>query len=70
MYLLRLIALDNLVHNRKISVKYIKSKENSRSDALSRLDFKGFIKDLPEGMDAKYVELPSQIWPASRIWQL
>ena len=34
MYLLRLIILDNLVHNRRVFAKYVRSQDNELSDAL------------------------------------
>ena len=36
MYLIRLLTLNNLIHNRKIKVIYVESKNNAKSDALSR----------------------------------
>ena len=36
MYLLRMLALNNLKFNRRVSARYVKSKDNVLSDALSR----------------------------------
>ena len=44
MFLLRILTLNNLRFNRRISVKYIKSADNLLSDALSRLNLAKFRK--------------------------
>ena len=69
MYLLRLLALNNLVNNRKIFVKYIWSGDNDLSDALSRLQFTGFNRLAPVTMDKFATNVSHLIWPASKIWQ-
>ena len=71
MYLLCLIVLDNLINNRKIYVKYVRSAENDLSDALSRLQFKRFwriIKSLGRQMSKNPTPLWSKILLASSIW--
>ena len=45
MVLLRVIVLYGLVHNVKIRVKYVSTKDNAKADALSRSQWKRF-KDL------------------------
>ena len=44
MLLIRIITLNNLIYNRRVSVRYIRSADNILSDALSRLDFNHFRK--------------------------
>ena len=67
MSLLRLIVLEGLVWNVKIKCKYVKSKENGRADALSRLDFKRFW-NLDDTMNETPVRVPNTIWPLSKVW--
>ena len=69
MYLLRILTLNGLIHNRRISVKYVSSKNNFLSDALSRLDFKQFQRLGPE-MDDNPCETTVDLLPVSRILQL
>ena len=66
--LIRLIAWTGIVHNRKVQVKYVKSKENVLSDSLSRLDFKCFWTNAPKTLKAKPDKLPDAIWPVEHIW--
>ena len=47
MFLLRLLTLNGLQFNRRVSVCYVKSADNILSDALSRLQFKRFWKEDP-----------------------
>ena len=64
MTLLRLVVLEGMVYNVRISAKHVGTKQNGKADALSRLDFKRFellatdnekdikqwrIQDFPEG---------------------
>ena len=44
MYLLRMLMLNNLIHNRTLRVEFVSSKGNFWADALSRLDFNRFWK--------------------------
>ena len=69
MYLLRLIIMDNLIHNRRIFARYVKSKDNEMVDLLSRLQFKHFRK-LAEAkpMDAVSTQVSRLVWPLSSIW--
>ena len=67
MILIRLIVLEGMRHNVKIGAKYVKSKENGLSDALSRLDFKHFRK-LGPYMEDNSTDIPKDIWPIQQIW--
>ena len=42
MKLLRLVVLEGMVYNVRISAKHVGTKQNGKADALSRLDFKRF----------------------------
>ena len=69
MYLLRLLTLNNMLYNRRITVRYIASKENRYADFLSRLKIRQFLEIAPEGIKQSPEPLPTQIWPLSRIRQ-
>ena len=47
MHLIRLITLNGLLHNRRVSVVYIRLADSKLSDALSRLDFIRFRREGP-----------------------
>ena len=72
MYLLHLITLNNLIHNRRVFAKFIPMKSNDLSDALSRMQFNRFW-NLVKSKDLKMNPFPSKIshlvWPVSNIWQ-
>ena len=70
MYLLRLIALDNLTHNRRVFALYVRSTDNSLADSLSHLQFKCFWRLAPANMDMdKYpTKKAAAVWPASKLW--
>ena len=69
MYLLHLLTLNNLVHNRKIFINHVKSADNYLADSLSRLDFAHFWKLAPRYKKANPTLTSRLIWPASKIWQ-
>ena len=69
MYLLRMLALENLIHNRRIFAKFIDTKLNFLADSLSRMRFKKFFSLAPKGTKLQPECLPDMLWPASKIWQ-
>ena len=68
MILLRILVLEGLLKNRKVEVIYVKLSENTRADALSRLDFDTFFSESPESAKRNPCPLPAMIWPPSKIW--
>ena len=69
MYLLRLMIMNNLVNNRKVYAKYIRSEDNDLSDVLSSLQFKRFWNIAPESMSKTPSMISPLVWLASKIWQ-
>ena len=69
MYLIRLLVLNNIKYNRKIKVVHVASADNTLADALSRIEFDRFWFHADEEMKKYPDELPTEIWPASKIWQ-
>ena len=68
MTLIRLIVLECMIHNVKISVKYVKSEHNGKADAISRGQWNRF-KSLGPEMDENPHEIPTCIWPVEKIWR-
>ena len=68
-YLLKMLALNNLIHNRRVFADYITSKANHLSDKLSRLKIRSFKRDAPLGINPYPDPLPTELWPASKLWQ-
>ena len=68
MHLLRLLVLDGLRHNRRLSVKYVRSADNILADSLSRLKFDVFWKHAPAGTEASPWKIPRELWPIQKFW--
>ena len=67
MKFLCILMLNNLIHNRRISVIYIKSSEDILSDALSRMDFKHF-KKFGVSMNERHDNIPDCIKSVEKIF--
>ena len=67
MILLRLLVLSGLQYNRRICVKYVRSQDNSLSDALSRLDLNRFRRLGPK-MNSFADKVSPEVWPLSNLW--
>ena len=68
MILLRILVLNGLYYNRRVLVKYVKSKENFLADSLSRGRLDLFWKKAPS-MTKKYPDrILSILWPMSKLW--
>ena len=71
MRLIRLITSKSLEMNCRIFARWIRGKENTKSDLLSRQKIMAFLKVAKEEgrKTDQYPEtLPSIVWPASKIW--
>ena len=69
MVLIRLLVLNNLKFNRRVFIRYVTSKNNGLSDALSRnqLDrFKRFAAHLD--MEEFLTKINAEIWPVDKVW--
>ena len=69
MVLIRFIVMQGMVHNVKISAKYVDTKSNNISDALSRLQFDRFA-ELTKNLnfDEQPTALPTELWPMEKLW--
>ena len=67
MMLIRLITLESLIQNVRVSAKHVSSEENGLTDSLSRHDFKRFRKLGPH-MERYPTPMPKELIPMSRVW--
>ena len=68
MFLLRLIVLEGMIHNMKICVKHVSSKDNGKADAISRLQWDRFVELSNGKMNVTPEAIPEIIWPVEKIW--
>ena len=66
--LIRLLVEDNLLHNRRVFVRHVRTKLNQRADALSRLQFDHFWRHSPPGTNTKPDTIIEKLWPIEKIW--
>ena len=69
MYILCLLAIDNLIHSRRVFAKHLRLEQNYLSDTLSRLQFEHFWRLASPDIDKFLTKLSEQMWLASKIWQ-
>ena len=69
MSLIRMITVKGMLHNVRIFGKYVKSKTNSRADALSRLKIEYFKEISPPDIDEYPAVFPQQLWPIEKFWK-
>ena len=67
MVLIRMLVLESLVCNTRVFARYVKSKDNDKADALSRLQWDRF-KALSHDMNDMPTPIPQQIWSIDKIW--
>ena len=70
MFLLRLLVLNCLQHNRRISVKYMETSKNVLADSLSCLKLGLFWSNAPENTEMKPYTGPEELWPIQKHWHL
>lgn len=69
MVLLRLIVLECLNQNTRISALHVRSEDNGRVDALSRLDMARFWRlSMNMTINDKPTKAPLALWPIEKIW--
>ena len=68
MKIIRLLVLNCFRYNRRISAKFVWSKDNYLSDALSRNQMSCFHR-LGQHMNETPDEISPLIWPISKIWE-
>ena len=68
MKLVRILVLESLIHNVRVYAKYIKSKENTASDLLSRMRIREF-KQLKSSWEREPTALPEELWPINKLFE-
>ena len=69
MILIRMIVLEGLICNTRVFAKYVKSKDNNKADALSRMQWSRFnALKVRDGMNEKPTAIPSNMWPMDKLW--
>ena len=68
MKLIRMLVLDRIIHNRRLFVKHVLSKNNGLADSLSRMQFKCFWGMAPHSMNMFPDSICSDIYPVKKIW--
>ena len=71
MLLIRLLVLKMLTENVRVFAKYVKSKKNYYSDALSRLQIQHFCS-LANANGKTFNKCPEELlpelWPMNKLW--
>ena len=71
MVLIRIFVLKTLTENVRVFARYVQSRQNYFSDALSRIDLPRFwrlSKQKGKTFETEPTPPPQQIWPLSKIW--
>ena len=69
MFLLRILVLNPLQYNRRITARFIASRDNQLADALSRGQLARFYKIAPVGVNKLPDQIHPDLWPLSKLWQ-
>ena len=68
MILIRIIVMQGLLYNVKISAKHVPGVLNKFADSLSRQNMKLFNK-LSNGFHYKDpIKIPEMMWPMEKLW--
>ena len=71
MKLIRLIAMESIIWNRKVKVKHIKSGDNILADSLSHLNLEKFWSNIHRPMNETGDTLEGLIiWPMDKFWNM
>lgn len=68
MQLLRMITLKSMQYQVRFFARFIPTLENTRADALSRLDFQQFWEHSDANTENSPLELPNSVWPLRKEW--
>ena len=69
MVLMRLLVAECMLRNVRVFARHVGTKDNGRTDALSRLDFDRFRNLSGTSMNVHPTAIPEAIWPFSKIWK-
>ena len=65
---IRILVLNGIQHNRRVTCKHILSRDNILSDSLSRLDCKCFGVNTLKSMCSKQDEITPKLWLIDWFW--
>ena len=68
MVLIRIIVLEALKWNVLVKAKYVRSKDNKKSDTLSRRKFELFHRLSNFTANKNPCRVPDQLWPMTKLW--
>ena len=68
MKLIRILAYNCLLYNRRVFVQHVRSESNVLADALSHMNFTKFWTHAPSTMDEYPTDIPDVIWPIDKLW--
>ena len=61
--------LESLVQNSRVFVKFVRSKDNGKADALSRMQIQRFHQlAINDNMNEKPSKIPECLWPLNKVW--
>ena len=68
MKLIRILTAECIVQNVRVFARHVRTKDNGKADALSRLDLKRFWRIAGRTMNNCKSDLPQEIWPMRKLW--
>ena len=68
MILVRILVLEQMIHNARVFCKYVKSKDNNLADHLSRMKIHLFKDEGGDEFDETPTPIPEALWPMSKVW--
>ena len=69
MVLMRLLFAECIFRNVRLYAKHVRTNDNVKADALSRLDLKRFTRLAYGSMNQSPSEIPKEIWPMHKLWK-
>lgn len=67
MEFIRIVVKTSMHNNVRFFARYVKSEENGKADALSRLEFNRF-RLLATEANQKLLPIPNELWPLRKYW--
>ena len=71
MILIRILTLQTLIHNIRLTVKHVPTKLNSYADHLSRMrynDFRSLARRRNKYFHGRAERIPDILWPMEKVW--
>ena len=68
MVLIRLIVLQGLLHNVRITAKHVAGKRNVWADLISRQKVGKFLSLAAGRVNTMPIPIPAKLWPMQDLW--